>query len=160
MERRENDGCPVLKLEPCCPNTGRIQLSVTVWAAVGEQFLWMTVNTQGKRFRHGPALLRAELTQAYTSVSTDSWFQPQWEESWQGIVCHLWLWCCGCYNIVASSGSMLENKAGDGGEGFGCHERGRLHQTCGLLWSSQAGFGQLGLLNGVFQCYGSQKTHT
>lgn len=39
MERRENDGCPVLKLVPCCPNTGGIQLSVTVWAAVGEQFL-------------------------------------------------------------------------------------------------------------------------
>lgn len=25
------------------------------------------------------------------------------------------------------------------GEGFGCLERGRLHQTCGLLWSSLAG---------------------
>lgn len=49
MERRVNDGCPVLKLVPSCPNTGGIQLRVTVWAAVEEQFLWMrTVNTEGK----------------------------------------------------------------------------------------------------------------
>lgn len=63
-------------------------------------------------------------------------------------------------HIVASSGSTLENKAGDGGEGFECLERGRLHQSCGFLWSSLAGVGQLGPLNGVFQCYEAQKTHT
>lgn len=39
MERRQNDGCPELKLGPRCPNTAGIQLTVTVWAAVGEQFL-------------------------------------------------------------------------------------------------------------------------
>lgn len=48
----------------------------------------------GKGFRQGPGALKG---QAYTSVSTDSWFQPQWERSWQETVCCLWLWCCGCY---------------------------------------------------------------
>lgn len=33
-KKQENDGCPVLKLVPCCPNTGGIQYCVTVWAAV------------------------------------------------------------------------------------------------------------------------------
>lgn len=45
-------------------------------------------------------------------------------------------------HIVASSGSVLENKAGDRGGGFGSLERGRLHQTCGLLWSPLAGAAQ------------------
>lgn len=140
MERRVNDGCPVLKLVPCCPNTGGIQLCVTVWAAVGEQFLWMrTVNMQGKGLLTWPCALKG---QAYTSVSTDSWFQPQWVESWQRNVSRLCLQCCGCYTSWHPSGSMLENKAGDDGGGFGCLERGRLHQTCGLLWLTLAGAGR------------------
>lgn len=44
-------------------------------------------------------------------------------------------------HIVAPSGSVLENNAGDHGKGFGYLERGRLHQNCGLLWSSLAGAG-------------------
>lgn len=73
MERRENDGCPVLKLVPCCPNTGCIQLTVTVWAAVRRQFhLMRTVNVQEKGFDTAPVLLRTTQASALTHGSNIS----------------------------------------------------------------------------------------
>lgn len=45
-------------------------------------------------------------------------------------------------HIVESSGSAMENKAGDGGGGFWMGEWRSLQQTCGFLWSPLAGVGQ------------------
>lgn len=82
----------------------------------------------GKRFRHGPVLLRAELTQV-SALTHD----PDLSEKSSGKEqCVTYgFGAADATHTVASSGSMLENKAGDGGEGFECLERGRLHQTCG-----------------------------
>lgn len=134
MERRKNDGCPVLKLVPCCPNTGGIQLTVTVWAAVGEQFLWKsTVNLQG----NGSDMALCSQGQSLR-ISTDSWFQPQWEESARSVA--YGFAAVGCYTSwlhVEKPDTRIDSV-----EGFGCLEGGRLHQKCGLLWSSLVVTGQ------------------
>ena len=58
-------------------------------------------------------------------------------------------------HVVASSGSVR-----DRGEGFGCLERGRLHQTCGLLWSSLAGAGWRSTKLSISVLRSPKHTHT
>lgn len=105
----------------------------------------------GKVLWHGPVLLQGYV---YTSVSTDSWFQPQWEQSWQEtespMTLVLWM-----LHIMASPGSVLENvvkimvKVLD-------VLNSRSVGYCGHPWQKL----DRGLLNGVFQDYEALQTHT
>lgn len=127
MGRRKNDGCPVLKLVPRCPNTRGIQLSVTVWAAVEEQFLWMrTVNMKEKGPNMALRTRRPSLRkrQHWLTIPTSVWGVL----ARNGVSPTVWVLLAqpsvassptGCQRMprkhsVASSGNMLE----DSGEAF------------------------------------------
>lgn len=105
----------------------------------------------GKKVLTWPCALEG---QVYASTSTDSWFQPQWEESWQV----LWLWCCVMLHIMASCGNLLKNEAGDVVKVLDVLSEGdstRPVGYCGHPWQELYRV----LLNGVFQCHEAQKTH-
>ena len=139
-----------LKSVPSGPNTGGIQLSVTVWAAAEEQFLWMrTLNMKGKgsdmalcssepRLHKRPRWLI--IPTKVIRVLAKTYMSPK----------ALVLWMP---HIMKCFGSMLENNAACG-EDFGCLQEGDSTR-CGSLWSSLG----RGLLNGVCQCYKVKKKH-
>lgn len=109
----------------------------------------------GKKVLTWPCALEG---QVYASTSTDSWFQPQWEESWQGVSPMALVLCDATHHGILWQ--LVEKRGRRCGEGFGRLERGRLHQTCGLLWSSLAGAVQSSTKWSISMSWSPKDTHT